>query len=104
MYILLQDIRQERYNWNFQSCNKRSTLVSFWWPISSISREMSPETVQSSCLKRTLDEKVVTERAKDSEFIQKVKENTTKSRTIKKDKDEKYKIGLKYAFRTTEPE
>ena len=37
----------------------------------------------------------ITERAKDSEFIQKVKENTTKSRRIKKDKDEKYKIGLK---------
>ena len=30
----------------------------------------------------------ITERAKDSEFIQKVKENTTKSRRIKKDKDE----------------
>ena len=37
----------------------------------------------------------ITERAKDSEFIQKVKENTTKSRGIKIDKDEKYKIGLK---------
>ena len=37
----------------------------------------------------------ITERKKDSEFIQKVKENTTKSRRIKKDKDEKYKIGLK---------
>ena len=37
----------------------------------------------------------ITERTKDSEFIQKVKENTTKSRRIKKDKDEKYKIGLK---------
>ena len=37
----------------------------------------------------------ITERAKDSEFIQKIKENITKSRRIKKDKDEKYKIGLK---------
>ena len=37
----------------------------------------------------------ITESAKDSEFIQKVKENTTKSRRIKKEKDEKYKIGLK---------
>ena len=46
------------YSWNFQSCNQRSTLVSFWWPISSISRERSPETVQSSCLKRTLDKKL----------------------------------------------
>ena len=39
--------------------------------------------------------KEIIERAKDSEFIQKIKENTTKSRRIKKDKDEKYKIGLK---------
>ena len=37
----------------------------------------------------------ITKRAKDSEFIQKVRENATKSRRIKKDKDEKYKIGLK---------
>ena len=37
----------------------------------------------------------ITERAKDSEFIQKVKENKSKSWRIKKDKDEKYKIGLK---------
>ena len=37
----------------------------------------------------------IVERSKESEFIQNVKQNTAKSRRIKKDKDEKYVIGLK---------
>ena len=37
----------------------------------------------------------IVERSKESEFIQNVKQNTGKSRRIKKDKDEKYVIGLK---------
>ena len=37
----------------------------------------------------------INERSKESEFIQNVKQNTAKSRRIKKDKDEKYVIGLK---------
>ena len=41
-------------------------------------------------------------KSKISEFIQKVKDNITKNWRIKEDKDEKYKIELKYVFRIPE--
>ena len=60
----------------------------------SLTRERYLKDVVIECLilrvHSTYTPREITERAKDSEFIQKVKENTTKSRRI-----EKYKIGLK---------